>query len=347
MVFREYIMTDGSLVELFAAELKLCEVGTGQSVAVLSEGNLLREYAEASMSAASELGAEIIDVNLPVSRPASVGERIADLGRSSLAQFPDSLRRCSEADMVIDHTLLLFSEEQQIIQKAGARVLMVVEPEEVLKRLLPSAELRKCVEAAEKALAAAKELRFTNEVGTDITYNLGERTILTEYGYTTQSGRWDHWPSGFLATVAATGGVNGRVVMDCDDIIYPLMKHVESPIEFVVEEGSVVEINGASDARLLLDFIEGHQDKRAYSVSHIGWGLNKRCFWSTDFPGIGMDGRAYYGNVLFSLGPDTEFGGQNNTRCHLDLPMRNCSLFLDDQIIVDNGEIVPREMCMS
>ena len=39
-----------------------------------------------------------------------------------------------------------------------------------------------------------------------------------------------------------------------------------------------------------------------------------------------MDGRAHYGNVLFSLGPDTEFGGENDTPCHLDLPMQGCSL---------------------
>mgnify|MGYP001197935542 CR=1 FL=1 len=339
-------MTDNSLVELFTEELKLCEVGSGHSVAVLSEGSLLREYAESSLLAASKLGAKVIDVNLPVSHPASVSERIADLGVSCLSRFPDHLKRCSEADMVIDHTLLLFSEEQVRIQKAGARMLMVVEPREVLERLLPSADLRKCVEAGEKALSAAKKLRFINDIGSDITYNLGENNILAEYGYTTKPGRWDHWPSGFLATIATKNGVNGRVVMNCGDIIYPLTKHVESAIEFIVEEGNVVEVNGGADARLLVDFMESYKDERAYSVSHIGWGLNKNCLWTVDTPGIGMDGRAYCGNVLFSLGPDTEFGGKNNTRCHLDLPMRNCSLFLDEQIVVEQGEIVPSAMRM-
>ena len=60
--------------------------------------------------------------------------------------------------------------------------------------------------------------------------------------------------------------------------------------------------------------------------------------------GIGMDGRAHYGNVLFSLGPDTEFGGDNDTPCHLDLPMQNCNLWLDDELIVEGGEVVPAEM---
>ena len=41
--------------------------------------------------------------------------------------------------------------------------------------------------------------------------------------------------------------------------------------------------------------------------------LNAACRWGVDLPGIGMDGRACYGNVLFSMGPDTEFGGNNDT----------------------------------
>ena len=57
-----------------------------------------------------------------------------------------------------------------------------------------------------------------------------------------------------------------------------------------------------------------------------------------------MDGRAHYGNVLFSLGPDTEFGGDNDTSCHLDLPMQNCNLWLDDELIVEAGEVVPPEL---
>jgi 2,5-dihydroxypyridine 5,6-dioxygenase len=168
--------------------------------------------------------------------------------------------------------------------------------------------------------------------------------VLTEYGYTCTPGRWDHWPGGFLATLAAPGGVEGRVVMEAGDILYPLKRFASSRIEFVIRGGRVVEINGGEEAQELQRFIEGYQDPRAYAVSHIGWGLNTACEWTVERPGIGMDGRAHYGNVLFSLGPDTEFGGSNDTPCHLDLPMRHCTLFLDDEVIVADGEVLPREM---
>lgn len=335
---------DKTLKDIFLDELRLCEVGPGQTVAVLSEGDQLRDYAEYSLSAASELGAQVVDANLQVEQAVEASERIANVGKNPLSEHPAILQQCCEADMVVDHMLLLFSREQIAMQEAGTRVLLVVEPQEILERLFPTPQLRKRVEAGERRLGKAKSLRFTNSAGTDVIYNLDGKMVLTEYGYTCTPGRWDHWPGGFLATVAAENGVNGRVVMDTGDIIFPLKRFVTSPVEFVIRGGVVIEINGGPDADLLKEFISGYNDPRAYAISHIGWGLNAECEWDVDLPGIGMDGRACYGNVLFSMGPDTEFGGDNDTPCHLDLPMQNCTLMLDDELIVNEGKVVPADM---
>lgn len=336
--------SNGRIAELFHKELELCEVGPGQTVAVLSEGDQLRDYAAASLAAARDLGADAIDVNIPSEHAAGASERIANIGQNPLSQHPQAIQTCKDADMVVDHMLLLFAHEQIEMQKAGTRIIMVVEPLEILERLFPSEEMRARVEAGERRLAKAQELRFTNAIGTDVTYRLDGKPILTEYGYTTVPGRWDHWPGGFLATLAKEKGVNGRVVMNEGDIVFPLKKALTAPVEFAVEDGWVRDIRGGDDAAGLRRFMDGYDDPRAYAISHIGWGLNHLCEWDPDLPGIGMDGRAYYGNVLFSLGPDTEFGGDNDTACHLDLPMRGCNLWLDDELIVENGAVVPEDM---
>ncbi len=332
------------LTELFRANLELCEVGPGQTVAVLSEGDQLADYRAASLAAARELGADVADVNLPSDSAADAAERIANIGQNALGAHPEAMRTCENADMVVDHMLLLFSHEQIAMQKAGTRILLVVEPVEILERLFPTREMRGRVEAGERRLAAAQTLRFTNDAGTDVTYALDGKPILTEYGFTTEPGRWDHWPGGFLATLAAKDGVNGRVVMEADDIVFPLREYTGERIAFEIRAGRVTAITGGARAAHLQRFMDGYEDPRAYAVSHIGWGLNHRCIWRPDLPGIGMDGRAHYGNVLFSLGPDTEFGGDNDTACHLDLPMRGCSLWLDDEPVVREGDIVPDDM---
>jgi 2,5-dihydroxypyridine 5,6-dioxygenase len=59
---------------------------------------------------------------------------------------------------------------------------------------------------------------------------------------------------------------------------------------------------------------------------------------------MGMELRSFYGNVMFSTGPNNELGGPNDTACHLDIPMRGCSLFLDDEAMVLDGDIAVKEM---
>jgi len=329
---------------MFREELALCGVKKGVKVAVLSEGDQLQDYAAASLAAGRDLGGTVEHVHLPAAKAVSASERIANVGQNSLSKHAEAMKTLKGADLVVDHMLLLFSREQIEMQNAGARVILVVEPIEILQRLFPTPDQRRRVEAAEKLLARASQLRFTNDAGTDVTYDLGDKHVLTEYGYTDTPGRWDHWPGGFLATLAREGGVNGRVVMKPGDIIYPLMQFVDRGIEFIIRDGRVVEIKGGTDADTLKAFIATYNDPRAFAISHIGWGLNERCQWRVDLPGIGMDGRAHYGNVLFSMGPDTEFGGNNDTACHLDLPMRECNLFLDDKLIVEKGELVPAEL---
>ena len=90
-------------------------------------------------------------------------------------------------------------------------------------------------------------------------------------------------------------------------------------------------------------------DQKAFAISHIGWGLNEKADWhhmavADPHKEIGGDALAYYGNVLFSTGPNTELGGTNDTPCHVDMPLRNCTLTLDGDVIVANGDIVVPEM---
>ncbi|MFT5133782.1 MAG: hypothetical protein ACI9SC_002255 [Gammaproteobacteria bacterium] len=51
-----------TLKDIFHEELKLCEVGPGQTIAVLSEGDLLRDYAEYSLSAAHSVPMSLMQI---------------------------------------------------------------------------------------------------------------------------------------------------------------------------------------------------------------------------------------------------------------------------------------------
>ncbi|MCY1293830.1 2,5-dihydroxypyridine 5,6-dioxygenase [compost metagenome] len=52
-----------------------------------------------------------------------------------------------------------------------------------------------------------------------------------------------------------------------------------------------------------------------------------------------MDARAFEGNFLFSLGPNNEAGGHRTTACHIDIPVRRCTVRLDGVDVVTAGKV--------
>lgn len=339
---------------LCVKELSLCGVNDREAVAVLSASDERQDYADAFLQAADQLGASTFQVRLP-SGSGNVANDAGGawvVGKTGLAGNHSAVEALKQADLVVDLIFLLFSEEQMEIQASGTRILTCLEPVENLARLFPTKDLRRRIEASAELLGTARELRFTSQHGTDVSYRIGDYPVIGEYGYTDIAGRWDHWPSGLLFTGGADDGVDGRVVIAPGDIMFPFKQYVQRPIQLTVEAGRIVEISGDFEADLLRDYIEGFADEQAYGISHIGWGLNEKARWSglaTDNRSMGMESRAFLGNVLFSTGPNGELGGSNDTLCHVDVPMRNCSLYLDGTPIVVEGKVVipelqPREL---
>jgi len=135
------------------------------------------------------------------------------------------------------------------------------------------------------------------------------------------------------------------------DLVTDFRRYIERPVTLTIRDGFAVSISGeGADAALLEGYMKSFNDPRAYAISHIGWGLCQNAEWfhnavtRTRDAEIGVNSLSFYGNVLFSLGPNTELGGSNDTPCHLDIPLRHSDLYLDDVPIVVNGDIVVPEM---
>lgn len=341
------MLIDSELLALFKSELELCRVREGELLVVVSAAGEKAEYAQAFMLAAQALGAQTFQVNIPRAQNRAVGVQ----GRHPLAGNLPAIEVLKSADMVIDLMGLLFSKEQAEIQAAGTRILRVVEPMNVIKQMFPTEDLRRRVEFEKAFLEQAKELRFTSPAGTDITYALGQYPVMSEYGYTFEPGRWDHLPSGFAFTQGRDGEIEGKVVLQPGDIFAAFKRYLQSPVTLTVKKGMVTAIDGPGmDAPLLRSYIESFNDPRGYAISHIGWGLNERANWhhiaASQNPNgeYIMNALSFYGNVLFSTGPNTELGGKNDTPCHMDMPMRGCSLWVDGKQILDEGKVVHPEM---
>lgn len=339
---------DLEMFDLFKAELALCRVTEKDVVAVLTGGNDHPEYAQAFMLAAQSLGATAFHVNVPKYGQQKVA---AQQGRHALTGNQPAIEALKRADLVIDCLGLLFSKEQAEIQAAGVRVLRVMEPFHILKQMFPTEDLRRRSELSRELMQSAKTMRITSPGGTDVTYGLGQYPVLSEYGYTYEPGRWDHFPSGFAFTQAADGQVNGTVVLMPGDILCAFKRYIQSPVTLTIKDGYIVDLQGdGSDAQLIKNYIDSFDDPRGWAIAHIGWGSNERAKWhhiaasqnlSSEHV---MNALSFYGNVLFSTGPNSELGGTNDTPCHMDIPLRGCSLWLDDIHVLDRGEFARADL---
>lgn len=339
------MFSQSTFIDLCERELELCALRPGESLVVLSQGDERAEYVDAFMTAGQRLGATVMNLRLPYSSSATSGEvGVWTVGNTPLKGNRPAVEILKGADMVVETLFLLFSAELTEIQQAGTRILTCIEPVDLLARLFPTDELRRRTDVAADLLREARTLRFTNAAGTDVTYRIGY-PVKTQYGFVDTPGAWDHWPSGgMVITGGADDGVDGRVVVAPGDILLPFKVYAQQPIDFTIEAGRITDIAGGGvEADLVRRYMADFDDPDAYGISHIGWGLDERAKWSalaTDRRGHGMELRAFYGNVLFSTGPNELFGGPNHTQCHLDIPMRNCSLFLDDRPIIVDGDVV-------
>ena len=128
----------------------------------------------------------------------------------------------------------------------------------------------------------------------------------------------------------------------------PFKTYSREQITLEIDKGFITGIHGGFEAEYLRDYLKYFNDPEVYGISHIGWGLQPRAQWTAmglhdKNDGMCMDARAFYGNFLFSTGPNTEVGGTRKTPCHLDIPLRRCDIYLDDQAVVLAGEVVAPE----
>lgn len=340
-------ISDADMVGAWTQVLTLSKLKAGEAVTILTSQATHPQTLATAKVAAGLIGARVNRLDLaPVNGDkAHSRDSLAYLGTTPLTGNRPAIAALKESDLVLDLMTLLFSPEQADILESGTRILLAVEPPEVLVRLLPNLEDKARVARAAARMEQAKEMHITSEAGTDLRCPLGEYPAVQEYGFVDEPGRWDHWPSGFALTWPNERAANGRVVLDRGDILLPQKGYLTAPIEITVTDGYVSSISGDVDAELLNDYMDSFDDPEAYAVSHIGWGLQPRAKWSTlglydREQTIGMDARAFEGNFLFSLGPNNEVGGNRVTACHIDIPMRNCTVALDGEEVVHRGEIV-------
>jgi 2,5-dihydroxypyridine 5,6-dioxygenase len=215
------------------------------------------------------------------------------------------------------------------------------EQPEALERLAPDPALESKVKTGIKLLKSARTMHVTSDAGTDLRVDLSGAVPAGVWGWCERPGSVAHWPGGLCLCFPQAGAVDGTLVLAPGDVNLTFKRYLERPVRLKVERDYVVEVSGDGlDAELTRNYFAAWGDRDAYAVSHVGWGMNPAARWDAmamydkrDFNGTEL--RAFAGNFLYSTGANETAG--RHTLGHFDLPLRNCTVRLDNRVIVERG----------
>jgi len=314
---------EGKWLASFRRVLALNGIGKGTTAALIYETQSRPVLAHLAELALYDLGADFCMIKMPTP-PQTAPVPVKGTGTSLAIQHNRAaIEAMKQCEIVVDCTVegMIHSPEWPEIDSAGARILVITnEHPEILERTEPFAELGPKVELGTKMIHDAKEMRVSSKAGTDLIVDLTDAPSGGTAGFGTTPGHVAHWPGGLCLAFPGNNCVNGRIVMDVGDMNLTFKTYLSSQIDFTVE----------------------NDDPKAYGFSHVGWGMNPRARWVSgalydkrDMQAVEF--RAWAGNFLWSTGANQY--ADRFTEGHFDLPMRNCTISLDDKIVVREGQL--------
>ena len=340
--------TEWRFIKAFAAHFARCALHEGETVAVLSESQSRPSVVETARLAAQSLGGRVFDVVVPTP-PAAHAVPIRSTGASqALAGHPAVIAALAASDLVIDCTVegLLHSPELGQVLAGGARVLMISnEHPEVLERIGWDPDMPRRVELGYQWLSSASLMRVTSAAGTDLSVQLKGAAAAGSTGLTSGPGSIAHWPGGLVAAFPAAHTVNGTVVLAPGDMNLTFNTLIQSPVVLHIADDHIERIEGDGvDAILFRSYLAAFGDRESYATSHVGWGMNQLARWDSSQlydrrETWGTEARVYAGNFVYSTGAN-ELAGRFAAG-HFDLPMRNCTIALDGEVVVAEGVLAP------
>jgi 2,5-dihydroxypyridine 5,6-dioxygenase len=338
---------EGKWIDAFAKTFALSAVKEGDVVAILSETQSRAINVHLAELALLRLGARPFHVVIPTpAQEAPVPIRSTG-STHCIGGLQPVVTALSMASMLVDCSVegVMHAPEMLDIRKNGTRILYVSnEHPEALERLAADASMKARVMKGRQMLLACNEMRVTSDAGSDLTVDMRGAMVGGNVGWCDEPGQLASWPGGINSCFPRQGAVNGTLVLDEGDINITFKRYLEKPVTLVIENDFVEEVRGQGlDAELMRSYFDAWGDRNAYGASHVGWGMNHAARWDAlvmydKRDTNGTEQRAFAGNFLYSTGANPS--AQRYTLGHFDLPVRNCTIALDGQVVIDKGKLL-------
>ncbi|MHC3436852.1 aminopeptidase [Natrialbaceae archaeon A-gly3] len=175
-------------------------------------------------------------------------------------------------------------------------------------------------------VAGADEIRVTTDLGTDVTFEIGDREWLEDTGIVHDPGGMSNLPAGevFVSPTSAAG----TLVVDGTMMPHELLEDGQT-LTFEFEDGLVTEVDD-DEIRETIDGAAEDVGDAAYNVAELGIGTNVAV---TELVGSVLLDEKAAGTIHVAIGDDAGIGGDTEAPIHLDGIVREPTVFADGEEI--------------
>ena len=305
--------------------------------------NTLRRPAETAVQQCMGLQSDESCVVVTDDKRQAIGEALSAIASeitddSVLARYPPGEQHGAEppepiaasmagADVVLAPTTKSLSHTQARTDAndAGARVATLPGITDGVFQIGLDADYEAIAAECERVLEQvvdADEIRVTTDLGTDITFEPGDREWQQDTGIVHEPGQMSNLPAGevFIAPESATG----RYVVDGT-----MMPHgkLDGKLKFEVEDGLVTHISD-DDIREQVETAAEEVGEAAYNLAELGIGTNLAV---EDLVGSVLLDEKAAGTVHIALGDDHGIGGDTHAPVHLDGIITEPTVYADGE----------------
>lgn len=308
------------LIEIAAGVLSSCmNVKKNESVLVITDDQKLK-IGQALYQAAKKMGAEALLVTMEP-RHVSGEEPPAPVAAAMLA-----------ADVILCpmSTSITHTKAKLAAVEAGARIAtMPGISEDMFSQGAMTADYNTVMDLTLRVtdlLSKASTARIEKD-GHVLTLDLSGRAGISSSGVYREKGQGGNLPSGEAYIAPLENGSNGTMVIDGSMVGVGLLS---SPLTVTVKDGKLQSITGADAGKL--DILL--ENERNSTLCELGIGTN----YAARLIGIILEDEKAFHTVHIAFGTNTGFGGVNQAGCHMDGIIKNPTLYLDNILVMKDGD---------
>jgi leucyl aminopeptidase (aminopeptidase T) len=177
-------------------------------------------------------------------------------------------------------------------------------------------------------LTKAKTAKIIKD-GHILQMSLENRKGVPSTGIYRNPGEAGNLPSGEAYIAPVEDSANGSMIIDGSMVGVGLLK---SPLYVELKDGKLVKLEGEDSDKLQILFDNDNNS----TIGELGIGTNP----AARLTGVILEDEKIYGTVHIAFGTNVSFGGINKANCHLDGIIIEPTLYLDDQLVMENGKVL-------